>query len=152
MTQKPVPVQPEPWVSHNLQEAERKLGSDCIIPTLLFVMAANVIPGHLHAPAMFYRAVTKPQDVHLVYYNYKIGRHPQTHSYLPGNFSHKGALYVMANKEDAMFWGKYYGNLHLRGPLAVKHIPVTHLNYQKQCGNWDIIEGPITGKRRTGGD
>jgi hypothetical protein len=93
------------------------------------MMATNPIvnvPGHFHAPGVFFRAITKPHDVNLVYENYKIGEHPQTHSTLPGDFSYNGALYVMGvsshllslpvipqpyfkiilkNKKDAIHWG-----------------------------------------------
>jgi hypothetical protein len=54
------------------------------------------VSSHLHAPATFYWAITKPPEVRTVYHDYKIGGHPRTHSDLPGDFAYNGALYVMA--------------------------------------------------------
>ena len=55
-------------------------------------------PGQLHAPVIFFKAITKPQapDLRHISDNYKIGRHPRTYSDLPGNFAYNGGLYVMA--------------------------------------------------------
>jgi len=89
------------------------------------------LASHLHPGGTFYRAVTGGELAH-VSTIYKEGQHPASHTTVPGDFSHSGALYVFSvcpsfvlpncrwtnitfqDIEEAKLWGSCWAKVQLK--------------------------------------